>query len=396
MTVYDRERDGPLDHGREAIGNVGFTHALVIGIGRYTYMTGGHAGRLVESAFDFGQIVSSPVAAREFALWLLEEFNNPRAPLGSIELLTSPEITFQSLRDSYEASAGTLENVQEAFDKWFERCHSNPANVAVFYFSGHGVMAALEHALLLENFGKWPNPFAHAINFNHMHRVMGSCKAETQLYFIDSCRESSPDAYNYLDNFGQALGKLGAMSMNCHEAPIFQATAPGGEAYGSASCGTRFTAALLACLRGRGARRSAVTHEWVLTTSGLSEALPLVICEFGSPAQTPRTEGSHCGRIIIHVLPGPPEVEVCISCSPEAAYKSGRFIMAPVSAPTHVAYASERGNGPWTVRAEAGHYIATVEFETTEFASSYCEIWVDPPGPSAALIQVPRQDAKGT
>jgi hypothetical protein len=390
MTFYDHERDGPLDPSPQAAAEPAFTHVFAIGVGRYAYMTGGHGGRVVADAFNLGQLASSPAALRQFVLWLRDEFRHPRAPLGSIELLASPEIPLP-LMGPPDNMAATLENVQESFRRWFARCHTNPGNMAVFYFCGHGVMTASGLALLLEDFGEFPNPFVHTIDFDQLYRVMGGCSAETQLYFVDSCRERIPEASNFSHNSGLSLG---LPKLNMHDAPIFYAAPPGGRAYGTASC-TRFTHALLACLRGRGARRYPETRDWMLTASGLSEALPVVMSDFAPPAQTPRIEGTHSGRIIIHVLPRPPEIEVCISCTPEAAHRSARFKMAAVSAPTDIRYISEAGQGSWTVRAEAGHYIASVESAAGEFATRCCELWVDPPGPISACIEVQRQDAKG-
>jgi hypothetical protein len=65
--------------------------------------------------------------------------NNPRAPLGSLELLTSPTVDYElspSLKRPTEEAV--MENVKKAFKRWFHRLDSNPENVAFFYFCGHG------------------------------------------------------------------------------------------------------------------------------------------------------------------------------------------------------------------------------------------------------------------
>src|SRR5688572_29148314 len=56
------------------------THALVIGVGAYPHLNGG-SGRLSPQHDGMEQLTSPPISARQFASWLMSEFNHPQKPL---------------------------------------------------------------------------------------------------------------------------------------------------------------------------------------------------------------------------------------------------------------------------------------------------------------------------
>src|SRR5947199_9944041 len=65
------------------------THAVVIGIGRYPWLVGGKAKPRFAQNDGMAQLTSPPASARAFATWLLETYENPEAPLVSLDLLLS-------------------------------------------------------------------------------------------------------------------------------------------------------------------------------------------------------------------------------------------------------------------------------------------------------------------
>jgi len=62
------------------------THAVVIGIGRYPWLVGGKAKPRFAQNDGMAQLTSPPASARAFATWLLETYENPEAPLVSLDL----------------------------------------------------------------------------------------------------------------------------------------------------------------------------------------------------------------------------------------------------------------------------------------------------------------------
>ena len=105
------------------------THALLIGVGGYQECL-----RLATEDSSRGALARRFVPLRSPARSATAvvscaplQQDNPVAPLGSIELLTSSDGNV------------TLAAVSGAFRQWYERCDRDKDNVALFYFSGHGV-----------------------------------------------------------------------------------------------------------------------------------------------------------------------------------------------------------------------------------------------------------------
>ena len=67
------------------------THAFVVGVGRYTFLDGGAHPAAKVAGWGLKQLSSPPLSATAIADFLLGELDNPKAPLGSVELLLSPE-----------------------------------------------------------------------------------------------------------------------------------------------------------------------------------------------------------------------------------------------------------------------------------------------------------------
>jgi hypothetical protein len=70
------------------------THVLVIGVGHYRHLPGGD-GPIVpaDREYGLGQLTSLPISARAFAKWMLTNYENPVAPIGSVDLLLSERPT---------------------------------------------------------------------------------------------------------------------------------------------------------------------------------------------------------------------------------------------------------------------------------------------------------------
>jgi hypothetical protein len=311
----------------------------------------------------------------------MEDFSNARAPLGSVELLISPPTDFMLPQGGLRRpEPATMHEIQTAFDLWYQRCHSDAGNVALFYFCGHGVMRR-NLALLAEDYGaRALTPFQTAVDFDVTWEGMARCKAQTQCYFIDSCRQASWAIRQQLDDEALPLITSEFGVVNDRDAPRFMATGPAKSAYGMSGGVTVFTKSLLECLN-RGARKR--KGRWVVTSQRLSEALCLAMEELSKDAERPQVvspEGTIKGNTI-HELSQPPEVPVWLCCNPQAATKHAKFEMFFSALPNTPRYAREPAPNRWEVRAQAGHYTARATFSNSQFNTGECDVWVDPPGP---------------
>jgi Caspase domain len=362
------------------------THALAIGVGSYRCTLGGTGE--INDAFDLPQLTSPPISAVAFAEWIIHSLRNPTAPLGTIEILTSPPLSFRLPNgQSCNSAEATTENVAASFQGWYQRLRSDAQNVGIFYFCGHGIMRR-DLILLLSDFATNPtDPFNTAINFSRTYDGMGQCPAQTQCYFLDCCQQTPLLMSRYIDDPGRILIQPQFGKPHTGDAPKFLATAPSKSAYGMTNQVSLFTRELLDCLSRKGTRRKG--GKWVVTTAALSEALGGTRSERSDQPteQVYRTDGYFVGDSIIHELSMPPEIDVHLGCSPEAANELAAFNMKVSTPPHEPSYARPASPGIWRFRALANHYIASAEFPNGHYDPAQRAVWVLPPGPISEIIE---------
>lgn len=167
-------------------------HAFVIGVGHYRHMSGGVEPKIqtMQNVGILKQLTSPPRSAVAFSDWLISRADNWRVPIATIDLLVSPtqqdpdagvpDVNFES---------ATIANIQASYASWKNRCDQSPDNIAIFFYSGHGVEKG-EHFLLAEDFGAQPNnPWLGAFDFDTTRRAFHSTQAQTQCFFVDACRK---------------------------------------------------------------------------------------------------------------------------------------------------------------------------------------------------------------
>jgi hypothetical protein len=391
MTIYDVQ-DGRLSfHHSKGTGPM--AHALVIGVGEYKHLNGG-SGSLTKKHMDLGQLTSPPFSATAFAKWLIEEFRNTQHPLGSVELLVSPSSTFV-LPNGVErpTEAATMSNVSNAFDRWYKRCDADEGNMALFYFCGHGVLRE-NTALLLEDFGSSDNrAFTNAINMEMTHQGMNKCKAKLQCCFVDSCRQEAFKLGKQLNDPATVLidPEFGAGTIR--DAPIFYASAPGTLAYGLSGQVSRFTEALITCLRGRGAQRNAAGTGWEITSGSLGRAIAEIVLQMnrdGGEVQFSPTGGTNLMTSVLHQVDGEPEVPVKICCTPPAAIDESELTLRSNK------WVYQRGpmTGPWSLNVKAAYYTASAKFPPGRWKDGECDVWAIPPGPLLPIIKTDEELSK--
>jgi hypothetical protein len=333
-----------------------------------------------------GQLTTSVSAAQSMTDWFLARFRNDAAPLTSVELLLSPAVY---MPDKHRAAgvrfpadaapawqrlglegptalpveAATLKNVLSAFDRWYTRCNSDSGNVAIFYFSGHGLQIQ-DQLLLLEDFGSDPyRPLDNAINFDKTYMMLGKCIAETQCYFLDACRELPEELLEDYVRGGQVgTGLLGAGTPGKPRprcAPTYRAAAWNRQASGPMGRPTHFARILQTCLEGLAVAPNRVRKLWVVDTETLNRALMKAI-EFERVtipdlSVTRGHDEVNSVRNLHYVADGPLPVLTVVDADPPPALgevdvyaedAEGKRILRP-----------QRQSEPWRLKLEKGAYV---------------------------------------
>ena len=336
-------------------------HAFIIGAGDYPHLMGGR-GHPAVADFGLQQLTTTVMTARRIAKWLREEYTNPAVPLGSIELLLAPaERMTVPGRDPIEIERATMAAVSEAFDKrWFPRCDAHAGNIAFFYFAGHGISTASQY-LLLSDFGDpaQRNLWANCIDFNGLHVGMRSNHADTQLFFVDACRETPIDALAQLNPNGNPLATSNFLDQVTASA-VYHAAAEGKQAYGPADDVTYFAMALMEAFGGAGARFK--NGRWVVDTFLLGSALGHVMSALAAEhKQTLSCNPNASGKPVEIHMPGAPRIRALIGCRTTQANQESRIEVRQGASVYQSAAGAQR---PWTGRLEPGDCDVTITFET--------------------------------
>jgi Caspase domain len=343
-------------------------HALVIGVGDYDYLYGGarYEPRPAPPVLALGQLTSPQASALAFASWLRSSYSNRHAPFGSIELLVSSDSDTPKGGTSFPAEGTTLAEIREAFARWRARCDAHRDNIAIFYFSGHGV-EGLNSFLLPSDFGADAlAPFERAIDFTSTFRGMEHCRADTQLYFIDACRYLSQEAVGQhgavLASFRHDIPPYGRSA-----APIYRATALGTGAQGAPRQPSLFTSTLLRCLEEFGAECEQ-NGRWTISTATLGPALVRLMERVRPGSQSGMCQGDYGPARVIHEIERP-LVLASVTCNPAGALASAELRARRNSPPWEVERAPDPA--PWYIELEPGIYDVGAFFEDGVFTSGW-------------------------
>lgn len=333
-------------------------HAFVIGVGYYRHLTGGSDPRVPDS-WDLRQVVEPRLSARAVLDWLTGDYAHPATvPLGSLEVLISlPKDHDQYL--GHNVDEATLPHVQTAVDRWFTRCDSNPGNVALFYFCGHGMFRDNQY-LLLEDFGeRMLDPMAKSIDLDRFRDGMALCEADTQIFIADACR-TLPWERSKLPGqiWGASLLERTWGGNTDRNAPILLATDKDGDAYGPPGDVTYYTKALLAALRGAGAVDPELNDHWAVWHHRLASTVQQLLKDPDSEfhpagAEEPQvpTDTGGCHDFLMACVDHPPIVPVRIDCG---AVNGARLQLSSVLRKQR--HFNVPGVNPWRIAGVPAHH----------------------------------------
>ncbi len=305
------------------------THVLVIGTSAYKHFDGGGAESNKAELFGMEQLTAAARSASEFAAWVLNEFSNPRVPLGSLRVLLSPGKN-ESIHNDIAAKlsgdfSSTISNVKKEIVAFRKACNTFKENLALVYVAGHGVQLTKtgaivllhdcgsdDHATLLE--GAIDMAGVHA-GFNHPDT------AQTQFWFVDACRQKPAMAARFETLAGAfTLDELPGIA---ESNPMFLAATTDTIAYARQNGITLFNEALLWGLRGgiAAAPDEAFSKKWHVSALELVKRLvPRVksLAQAEGATQTADPAGRQ-NDAMLHEYPTTPQVDLRVMLAPAAA-----------------------------------------------------------------------------
>jgi hypothetical protein len=363
------------------------THILLIGVGAYRYLSGGQHERIQtdQALFDLGQLSSPMASVRAFHDMALSfhDTNSWVAPLGSIEVLISDSDHATEIIPHGQDARPTIANIRRSYREWKGRCHGHEDNVAIFLFCGHGIEKG-DQFLLAEDFGEdTSNPWLGAFSFNSTRRAFHLCRAKTQCFFIDACRQVTPDMLG-TGIIAHPLEVPDLLATDCAHDLTIRAAAANQGAYGAPDSPSFFTQALLNAFRGEAAR-SITTGEWHVDTNGIPVVLQGLLDELASGhgiRQRPIVVATGSSQLVTFL--DEPHALLRITCDPLLALPHAELSYEDVK--TQQMESRPPNALPWDVRVPSGIYRVAAQFSNNNYSDKVELVPVYPPKRIAKLI----------
>jgi hypothetical protein len=318
-------------------------HAFVVGIDDYRLLPGPGQPPGPAETFGMRKLQTAADGAHRFLQWLLaaDGKNSLAGPLASYEVLLAPPAGSTKIPTQYVGNADAA-NFVTKIREWRERVATDARNIALFYFSGHGIQRTKEDAvLMLQDFGDPNLPIlANAISFYEIFTGMAQSPrwpgmATTQFYFIDACRNVPDEVKEFETLQTRPVFDKALSGGDNRVAPIYFAAYNDSEAFGP-----QFTNSLLDAL-GRGADGWIIIDNrvrWPVTSlsliTGLTNAFAKLTTTQGFTVGGHQKDGALC------YLFDAPIVDLEITVAPESRRQSASVAIQQVD-----------GNFTWELQA---------------------------------------------
>jgi len=325
MIVFDRRT--------ELAGKPGL-HALICGVSAYPNLPQAQQPQTPHS-YGLRKLSSTALAAYKVYRWLAAHKDSFPVPLATVRLLLTPSpAEIDAVQNEVDlttlAKSCSLQNFLQTASDWRKDAASHRDNIALFYFAGHGAQRTKDDAvLLLEEFGDGVGgPLRATVELRNIFNGMAKSAdypeiAQTQLYFVDTCRDFLSEFRKIERPNTTDVFEVGLAGEDLRNAPIFYAAAPGTQAQGIPGDQTLFSKALLACLENDAGDFKAIEGEdrWHISVDSLKNALRVKLNELKeqfSAEQDFIVSGLVADAIILF-LDKIPEVDVILEIDPPYA-----------------------------------------------------------------------------
>lgn len=297
------------------------THVLLIGCGAYPHMAkAGYVG--------VKPLGSPPLSVSRVADWFLgglagrpasQAFSNADAPVGSVEMLISPQQTYTVPGGQpLQIEEPTFEGLQAAYENWLARLGDNPASRGVLYYCGHGISDGESQYLVADDFGVAPNrKWRYVFNVVKTIEAAQRSTRAVLLYFIDACMEFDQSVVNAISAPMALIDGQADAPLKTKDYAVIRSTTMNRLAYAPQNGLSRFTDAFVTALSGFCGKQRAGTQLFEVTPSALKEAMDVFLDRSTQPGmeQTISHTGSGA-NVPIHVLDEVPKVLAQVAVNP--------------------------------------------------------------------------------
>lgn len=286
--------------------------------------------------------------------------------MGSIEVLLSPLANDESTFAGQDIDNANMSNIENSYWEWKQRCNEHPDNVAIFYFCGHGFEKD-EQYLLAEDFGKTPhNPWSGCFAFDLTRRGFSTCKANTQLFFVDACRQITSDMLT-TDFRVMPIDPPNLLAKDCLYRLTQQAAAINESAYGKKNDVSFYTQALINALRGDASTGD--NGDWVVNTGVLASKMTSFIKNIASDQgykQRCISTTSDVTDIIRFIEP--PSLSLTVTCDPFNALRFAELSYHNLN--TNFGDRREPKIKPWQINIKPGIYKVQADFPGNQYKNN--------------------------
>jgi hypothetical protein len=290
-------------------------HALLIGVGAYPHLDGGHS----QPKFDLGKgmtQLSSPYrSVAALAAWLQNGQLLNGTPLCSLRVLASSDEGGDNSWDN-----PTMSTIESEVGNWFKDANQHEDNFALFYFCGHGLLIGSVTALLAQDFGSnEQNPFSHSFDPAKFESGMLSCQASRQLFILDTCSTSPRkmrERYQAISPSALVQPVNGHERLGITKQAEIRASELGTAAYGQPNKPSVFMEQFLKSMQGAGAIKDG-NGKWVIKTNSLRTGVDWLVQRSENSEAQLVGFGSVSADFPFHELNNDPVVPVKVICEPQ-------------------------------------------------------------------------------
>jgi hypothetical protein len=346
---------------------MGALHALIVGVSAYPHLPGG-TGSPAEADYGMTQLSASAASAAELERWLRAAGDRLAVPLGTVRMLVSPSPGELARDPGLEGRpGGGREDLRQAALAWREDCASDPENIALFYFAGHGLeRSKRDMVMLCSDFGDLSgDPLYNAVGLHNLYFGMALADerprmARTQLWFVDACRVHPRAFAQLVDPEASKPFESRPPRSERRCAPVYFGALPGEAAFAIPDERTFFNQALIESLDHAGGVKDEGGTEWKVTANSLLRGMQAAIEPINARLGTEQEiwDGGQMedpDRRIAR-LDGVPEVDVSFELAPAAAAAmvdlavsdlAGKSMLGPRLSPNP--YSDRWPAGPYTM-----------------------------------------------